>query len=282
MGDKSEPKRLPRNFHRTFKPECRFLNALLRFAAGGGQGDCQAIAEATGIPTGVSTGKVPAILDYCRGMGLIQLPADERSAIKKPSLTAFGRIVLLEDPYLKREITQWIAHFNLCDPFTGADVWYHTFVAGTQSLGMRFARTKLDAHLGLVYGVEKGGLIGPMVGMYEDEAAFKVCGALNELDGVITRKPAPIRDEMAPGYGAWLIELIRTRFPHQQQVSVTELETVTGWRTIPGWDAAGVQRVLEFMVRKGLLDIDRHMEPWLLTPCVEPAQAWKQIYDDLL
>ena len=90
--------RLPRNFHKTFKPERQYINAMLRYAASDEEGDYQAIAASTGIPTGTSSGKVPAILDYCRGMGLIRLAVHDRSSIKNPDLTPFGRIVLLEDP----------------------------------------------------------------------------------------------------------------------------------------------------------------------------------------
>src|SRR2546425_2952575 len=155
--------RLPRNFHKTFKPERQYINAMVRFAASGQEGDYRAIGAATGIPTGVSSGKVPATLDYCRGMGLVRLAVQERSAVKKPQLTPFGRIILLEDPYLKTGISQWIAHLNLCGPHTGADIWYQTFFSGAPSLGMSFDRDKLDAHLSLVYGTEKSGFIGPMI-----------------------------------------------------------------------------------------------------------------------
>jgi hypothetical protein len=92
-------------------------------------------------------------------MGLVRFEDGERSAVKKPALTPFGRIVLLEDPYLKTGISQWIAHLHLCGLVSGADVWYHTFFAGTLSLGMSFERDKLEAHLGMIYGVEKPGLI---------------------------------------------------------------------------------------------------------------------------
>lgn len=100
MPKNQKNNRLPRNFHKTFKPERQYINAMLRYAASGQQGNYQEIAAATGIPTGVSSGKVPAILDYCRGMGLVRLVGAERSSVKKPDLTSFGRIVLLEDPYL--------------------------------------------------------------------------------------------------------------------------------------------------------------------------------------
>ena len=82
MPEAVQHNRLPRNFHRTFKPERQYITAMLRYAASDQEGDIQAIGAATGIPTGASTGKVPAILDYCRGMGLVRLGGPERSAVK--------------------------------------------------------------------------------------------------------------------------------------------------------------------------------------------------------
>ena len=282
MARVGEHGRLPRNFHKTFKPERQYINAMLRYAASGQKGDFQAIAVATGIPTGASSGKVPAILDYCRGMGMIRLTGPGRSSVKEPELTPFGRTVLLEDPYLKSSVSQWIAHLNLCSPVTGADVWYHTFFAGTQSLGMSFSRTKLESHLGVVYGTEKGGLIGPLIGTYEDEAAFSVCGVLSEAEGLVTRRPAPVAAELGIGYGTWMLQLMSDHFPKRRQIPVTDLDTVAGWRTIPGWDVTSVLRVLELIERKGLVEVDRHMEPWLILPRVSPDATWRRIYDDVL
>ncbi len=282
MPKKEEHTRLPRNFHRTFKPERQYLHAMLRFAASGREGDAVAIGEATGIPTGASSGKVPAILDYCRGMGLIRLTGPDRSAVKRPELTAFGRVVLLEDPYLTYGITQWIAHLNLCGFRTGADAWNRVFVDGTHALGMRFTRERLDEFLRVAFGSTKGGIIGPMVGMYEDGAAFAACGVLSEKEGVVTRKEAPLTDEMGLGYGAWILQLMKDHFPARRQVPVTELDAAAGWRTIPGWNTTNLQRALDLVSRKGLLEVDRHMEPWLVAPLVDCDQAWRRIYDDML
>lgn len=278
----AQDSRLSRNFHRTFKPERQYIAAMMRFAASGNEGDAQAIAAATGIPTGTSTGKVPAILDYCRGMGLIRLGGQERSTVKKPELTPFGRSVLLEDPYLKTGLSQWIAHLNLCSPLTGADVWYQVFFKGMQPLGMVFERSKLESHLSLVYGVNKSGLIGPLVGMYQDEAAFSICRALTESGTTITRNPAPLNEEYGYAYGAWLLQLVADLFSKQGQISTTELEAQAGWRTIPGWDVRSHQLGLALIERKGLIEVDRHMEPWLLRPKTTAESAWKHIYDDLL
>lgn len=274
--------RLPRNFHRTFVPERQYINSMLHYAASGQSGDYQQISAVTGIPTGSSTGKVPAILDYCRGMSLVTLSQDSRSAVKRPQLTSFGRVVLLEDPHLKEPVTQWIAHLNLCSAKHGADVWYHIFYTEAQTLGARFARPKLEEVLALRYGTQRAGLIGPLVRMYEDTGAFSLCGALGEESGIICKKSAPLGPQYANGYGAWLAQLLSDNCPGKGQVTVTELEARAGWRTIPTWGLEDAQHALDLIERKGLVDVDRHMDPWLLRMNAAPDEVWQRLYDDLI
>lgn len=275
------PERLPRNFHKTFVPERQYLNALLRYAASSAVGTYQQIATETGIPMGESSGKVPAIIDYARGMGLISL-SGQGSAVKQPQLTSFGRTVLLDDPYLKETVTQWIAHLNLCGPLHGADVWYQVFFADGAALGMEFPRTALEEHLGLAYSGSRGNLVGPLVRMYEDEAAFATAGVLRETAGLVVRKPAPVADEFAPGYGAWLLQAMVNHFPNRSEVTVAELDTEAGWRTIPGWDSRDAQRVLMLVERKGLVTVDRHMEPWIVHRAASCDDGWRRVFDDLI
>jgi hypothetical protein len=255
---------------------------MLRFAASGKAGTYQEIAEISGIPMGKSSGKVPAILDYCRGMGLIQLAGNLRSATKKPELTSFGRIVFLEDPHLKERITQWIAHLNLCGKLAGADAWYQTFFAGLQVLGMRFTRSMLEEHLSLVYSTNRKGIIGPLIRMYKDDAAFRVCGALAERGDIVERHAAPIGEEFGFAYGAWVLQLIADYFPKASQVTLTDLDHKAGWRTIPGWNIDELQRVIGLIDRKGVVAVDRQMNPWIIRPLSTPGEMWKRIYDDLL
>lgn len=281
MAKKMLNTRLSRSFHMTFKPERQYINALLRFAAAGEEGDYQRIAEKTGIPTGESSGKVPATIDYCIGMGLILMHGNKGS-IKKPELTNLGRILLLEDPYLKLEISQWLCHLNMCNREFGADVWHHVFWAGYHSLGEAFSRENLDAVLKSIYGNTNRGLIGPLVSMYEDDASFKLCGALSESDQIITRKTAPIKDEMVRGYGAWLINSFEQYFPKQKQVSVTEIEQKTGWLTITGWMGRDMSTAIDLMERKGIVKVDRHMNPWILSPLYSAKDAYKNMFNDMI
>lgn len=282
MARTPNPNRLPRNFHRTFIPERQYLHAMLRFAAAGKSGDFQEISAQTGIPTGASSGKAPAIYDYSCGMWLIRNASGQRSARKTPELTPFGRMVLLEDPFLKERMTQWLVHLFLCSPLRGADVWYNIFFGGSEALGNEFPRQKLEKHLSLIYQTRKAGIIGPLVRTYTEEAALRACGALSEESGSIHRTAAPSSNEYALPFGAWILQLIDDHFPGVGQVTVTELDSRAGVRSIPGWNIATFQRALDLISRRGVLEVDRHMDPWIIRPLMSTDEAWRKIFDDLV
>jgi len=278
---KSKGQLLPKNFHYTFKPERIYISAMLRFANSGGSGNFQEISKATGIPTGKSSGKVQAILDYCRGMGLISLSESENPSTKKPILTAFGEMVFSEDPFLKTEVTQWIAHMNLCSPSCGALVWVQTFHDGSTILGNPFPRSRLENYLRTTLQAPKGNIIGPLISTYEDEAAFKTCGALRETKGLVYKKPAPISREICFGLSCWMVQQISNYFPGVLQISFTDLDFSTGLTKVAGWNSETTIRFLDTCQSLGFIEIDKHMSPILLIPLLGTAEAWKRIYDGL-
>lgn len=274
--------RLPRTFHATFIPERQYLAEILRYAAGGNEGTYQDIRAATGIPMGEQSGKVPAILDYCRGMGLVVLDGKSLEGVKRPRLTDFGRRVFLDDPYLKEPISQWVAHLNLCNPLTGADLWHQAFCLAAPILGVRFKRERLDDYLKLAYASRRSGLIGPLLRTYEEEAALLRCGAVHEENGEVIRRPAPLESEFAYAYGAWLLQIMADLFPKADQVTLVDLDNRAGWRAIAGWDASQAQKALLLAENKGLIEVDRHMNPWLLWGKSSPQEAWAKLYNDLV
>ncbi|WP_321495583.1 DUF4007 family protein [uncultured Desulfobacter sp.] len=282
MVDTTTNHRLPKNFHKTFIPERRYLKALLQFASAGKKGDARAIADATGIPTGASSGKVMPTIDYCRGMGLITLSDDSlNNAVKTPNLTHFGRVVLLEDPFLKEPVTQWAAHLNLCGAARGADIWYQVFFQGAQALGSKFGKDQLETYLQSTNG-SQANLIGPLIRMYDDPASFSECGALTEKQGMVRRKTGPIGGEYAWGYGAWMLDAMETYFPGQNQVTLTDLDRAAGWKTIPGWNIDDAQQALSLIEQKGIFTVERHMTPWIIQSADSSSNVWKKIYDDLI
>ena len=274
--------RLKKNFHKTFIPERQYINAILKFSASGGVGNYQEIASQTDIPMGESSGKVPAILDYCKGMGLIDLSNSYNKGIKKPELTTFGRTVLLNDPFLKEGITQWITHFNLCDPISGADVWYHCFLKGFRVLGMSFSIEDIKKYISIIYETNRTNIVSPMIRMYQDDSSFKKCNVLQQENNLIFRKIAPITNDYGLAYGAWILELMKKHFSNRNQISITELEAQAGWLSITGWNLSGAAIALELIQRKGLIEVDRTMKPWLLRALKDNHEAWKEMYNDII
>jgi hypothetical protein len=71
-------------------------------------------------------------------------------------------------------------------------------------------------------------------------------------------------------------------FPKQKQVSTYELEQKIGWLTICRWLGKGMSDVLDLMEQKGILKVDRHMNPWILSPMKTVRKAYKQMFDDMI
>ena len=275
--------RLPFSFHQTFIPERVYLGEMLKFAAAGQDAAIQEISAKTGIPMGKSSGKTPAILDYCCGMGLITLSA-KRGAVKSPRLTNFGRVVFLEDKFLKLALTQWLAHLHLCRPDAGAEAWFLTFVKGRSILGDSFEAGQADRFLQDDSGGQlQTNLVGPLFRTYSDPAAFLDARVLSAVDhGFFQRNPAPISQEFVRGYAAWLLSLLETHFPDQREVAANDLQSVTRWDDVAGWSSGQCDHLLSLIQEHGFIDVNRQLRPWVITRLCPSAQVWPTIYQDLV
>jgi hypothetical protein len=275
--------RLPFSFHQTFIPERVYLSAMLSFAAAEKDGSVQEISAQTGIPMGKSSGKTPAILDYCCGMGLLALPP-KPGAVKSPRLTPFGRVVLLEDKFLKQPLTQWLAHLHLCRPDAGAEAWFLTFVKARKILGDSFTSEQLESFL----RDESGGkfqtaLVGPLIRTYTDMAGFLDTRLFDvSASGGVSRRPAPISKDFIRGYAAWVISLLEIHFPDQREVAASDLQSVICWNDIGGWSSSQSDQILTLIQERHLIDINRHLRPWVITRLCPSAEIWPTIYQDLV
>lgn len=268
---------LPINFHRTFSPERRYIAAILNYAALGKEGTYNDIALDTGIPMGKSTGKVPAILDYAKGMGLIELNSIN-GQLKKPVLTSFGRVTYSEDKFLGEEVTQWLAHMNLCRSDIGAKAWRAVFAEGR--LGGSFTKEQLEEYLVNIFGSGKG-RTGPLLVTYMDDAALARAGVLSVRSNIITRGKAPLTDIYAIPYSAYILSLIETFFPGQTQVTINDFNKKTRWFDICFWKQSEVDIALTMIEKAGYISIDRQMRPWIIETKVFSDKVWTHIWDNM-
>ncbi|WP_054693284.1 DUF4007 family protein [Syntrophomonas palmitatica] len=271
---------LPINFHKTFIPERHFIAALLDYTALGKGGTLQEIAADTGIPMGKTNGKVPAILDYARGMGLIEVHTGSEKGVKVPKLTSLGRAVYMEDKYLGEAVTQWIVHMNLCRSDIGALAWNAVFNNGRSMLGGHFDKQQLEDYLVGICGPGND-RTGPLLRVYLEDAALERTRAI-ELNGdTVVRSKAPLLDFYAVPYSAFVLDLMESYFPKQNQVTLADLQNATGWLDICFWKEADIETVCLLMERKGYITIDRQRQPWIIEKLSRAEEIWPHIWDDL-
>lgn len=278
----AKAKRLPINFHQTFIPERQYISSLLHFVATGQTGTDQDISEQTGIPVGKSSGKVPSIISYCSGMGLIKVQRIAGTGEKAFEFSHFGRVVFLEDSNLNEDITQWIAHLHLCRQNGGAEIWYYTFNKGYDVLGLEFTEQDLTDFLERNCGKRNKSPIGPLIRTYEEPAAFQIANVLTRQNGnLLKRSPAPLLSGFRNGYCALFLSFWEETFSEHRQVTTTDLESTVHWQNIGGWNQRQNETILDMLQDAGAIKIDKQMKPWVLNRRSNAKHFWTAIYDEL-
>lgn len=283
---KIKTERLAKNFHLTFIPEKQYLGSILSYAANSGLYEISAIAEGTGIPTGKSSGKAIPTADYSVGMGLARLQqvGEKKDKISTIQLTNFGRAVYLGDRFLQEELTQWIAHLYLCNKNKGAELWYQLFWNAAPAFGNEFRYDEFLKWMKAETGANDASkALSPTFRMYDESASFSICGAVHLKDGIVTRRKAPIDPTYAIGYAAWMADLIeRSGRETKNQLTVDDLEEFCGFRSVTGWTLSESQQVLGLMENKGVISLDRHMQPWIVCFQYTSAQLWTRLYEEFI
>jgi len=274
--DKSSNCRLGHRFHQTFIPERHYISSLLKFANNDGVGNDFHVSDKTGIPTGKSSGKVPAIIKYCKGMDLLEI--DGKGKTRKLLLTHFGKTVQEHDPNISKPITQWIAHLNLCRKNGGAETWFLCFGSGTDVLGYEFTRDELEDFLSRTLGRAKRSLIGPMIRAYEDSGALKMAAPITSENNNIKRFSAPLTKEFQYGYAAFLLSLWDSTSLSDRQITISDLEEETFWGRIHGWNDRQKEAAIDLISETGAIKTDKQMRPWILTRLVPTNRIWPLLY----
>jgi len=270
---------LPLYFHKTFIPERRLIAAILDYAAAGKKGNYQEISSETGIPMGKSSGKVPAILAYATGMGLIKV-FTEKGAVKKPILTPFGKVIYAEDKYLSESMVQWLAHMNMCRSDIGARAWHAVFAQGRNIIGTSFSREQLEEYLVGIFGKGKR-RIGPLISTYIQDAGLQRANVMSVNGKKIVRNKAPTLESYSVPYSAHILSLMEAYFKDQNQITFSDFNKKTLWFEICLWSQSDIERIFTFIEQKGYISIDRQMHPWIIEKKAKAEQVWTHIWDEM-
>jgi hypothetical protein len=277
----NQGKRLPVTFHRSFIPERAYLSSLLKFAASDLEGSNQEISEVTGIPVGKSDGKVPAIISYSLGMGLISARPGSHKSSRVIQLTDFGRSVLLEDTYLTEPLTQWMVHLHLCRESGGAETWHYVFARAFESLGVRFKESQVEEYLVSHLGRRNRALTGPLLRTYLEHSALKNADILIKDNDVFVRNSAPLISSFRIAYSAFFLSLWEECFSDEVQLTITDLESTTYWARLAGWTESESLKALALIQETGAIQLDIHSRPYVINRRNSSSNYWRRIYDEL-
>ncbi|MBK1644816.1 hypothetical protein CKO25_09170 [Thiocapsa imhoffii] len=293
MTPTSLPSPLPLNFPQTFLADRRLLGQLLEFAERGGTGTIETIGDATGIPTGQSTGKVEPMIHYARGMGLVQ--AWKANGVWQLQASLLGRMVLQEDAFLAEPLTLWLLHLLLSRrlgravPAVGlADPWFQLFAEGRLRLGEQVdqeAYTRLLVERHGAKGYLKG-LAALVLRMYRERAAFGDAGILSRTgaDGAerFVREPAPFEVPFFPAYAVFLWLLWDESYPDVAQLSFDEMVHETRFLTLLGWDGARAAAWLDWLSDERLAQLDRYTGSVMVLRLVSTEVIVGRLYHELI
>lgn len=111
------------SFHNTFPLERDNLAKLLALVSAKPSVSNVQIAEATGIGIGTNPrkGKVQPTVDYAIHSGLLHASSVDRE--RQLEITPVGQVVLHNDPWLKKPVTQWALHYHLSKSGGEAEAW---------------------------------------------------------------------------------------------------------------------------------------------------------------
>ncbi|QFU01026.1 hypothetical protein FIU83_05195 [Halomonas sp. THAF5a] len=279
-----KPSRLPLSFHMTFQPERQYLNALLTYVqsmSGSMLTSVMAISEATGIPTGKSTGKVKPLIQYAQGMGLLDVEARRGSKEITISLTPFAKTVLHEDPHLLEETTQWALHLLLCRRNGGAEAWYAVFVDAAFVLGRRFREDQFVDFLNNRFGWSRDA-VGPLLRTYTDPAALAKASAIVEEDNQVLLRKVPLQPAFHDTVAALLFMAWDAAMANDTQVALRELEESSGLITATGWGQEEQTQFLIELESAGFVRVDRQTGAPILTRFASTAHVLQVMYDRLV
>ena len=270
------------DFHQTFKPERNCLISLLTDLPECSGKTVQEISKITGIPTGVSSGKVVPSICYLEYMGLITTRLSNKQY--DFDYTGLGDCVLSEDPGLIEDLTLLLLHCMISRKNSGAVLWSYIITVLLPKYHGIINKKNFDKELELHFGkeVNVAPFNGSYTGLFEQLALLKITG-----DGY-TMQSHSLNTEFIYLYAYILYKYwddwadsFSAKEKEEKKVSVTEITAYqieeTGFRLPFGWTEQDEYHVLEALHDKKIISLNRQMTPF----AVRKISTEEEIIDSL-
>ena len=265
------------NFHQTFKPESQYISSILNVADGTSWLSVKEISGMTGIPQGVSSGKVEPHICYAEYMGLIK--SEKKDKQIKLTKTELGETVSKEDLGLQEMLTRLLLHIMMVREKEGACVWSSTFKCILPNYRSGIKKDMLILELNQLYDNKVNTKnIAPFFASYND--IFSDFEVLSMEGNIVKCNSLPYNREFAYLYALALWSFWEVYYPEQEEISSIQLVELK-YGKVFGWDTQYEYKVLENLADKNLLRLNRQLMPYTILKLTSKDELISKLYSEL-
>lgn len=263
------------NFHTTFGPELQYISKILELGHESYIGNIEEISKKTGIPTGLSSGKVVPSIMYASYMGLVDYSV--KKAVYEITTTELGKLIFEEDPHLMEPLTKLILNYNITDEKIGAPQWCYLFrkYEGNKEIKKEDLIRELEKFF------EKPSInITPVLGTYKN--AFEDLKLITESNGKVIFEKRPILIENIYVYGYTLLKDWEEVYPNQKEITILNVLNNLKWGKPFGFEYDDILEALELMEEYNLVKLNKQLSPLTIIKLEESNEAKYNLYSMLI
>ncbi len=265
------------NFHQTFKPEGQYISSILDIADGNSWLSVKDISGLTGIPQGVSSGKVEPHIKYAEYMGLVK--SEKKDKQIRLERTALGDNIRMEDPGLQEPLTKLLLHAMILRQEEGASMWSSIFKGILPKYRNGIKKDMLILELNQIYDNKvtvKN--LAPFWGSYDD--FFSEIGILSVVEDVVRCNAHIYNKEFIYMY-AWVLWVYWEEL-HSKQEEISSIQFAElGFGKAFGWDTQSEYEVMEHLADRGLIRMNRQLMPYTILKLTKKEALIGRLYSEL-
>lgn len=249
------------NFHGTFGPDFEYIAKILEIADNCEGLTKEEISDMTGIPTGVSTGKVEPHIYYANYMNVIDF---NKQGLKYHIYTTeLGKVILNEDPYFLEYISKLICNYFLTSRIYGAKMWYKIFRVMSDKYGMEVKESVAQKDLEEDYRIKIN--LTPFRSCYNNEkglASLDLINIKNIVDqNILIFNKNKYQDESMYVYAYALMKDLEKVDSNRKEFSIDEILNNIMWNRGFVWDEEVALFILEKLNDLNIISLNRQLNP---------------------
>lgn len=261
------------NFHQKFSMETRYISSILRLPESSEGYTKEEISEVTGIPTGISSGKVVPHIEYAKYCNLINY--SNISGKFKIVLTDLGKLILKEDGYLKENLTLDLLSYFITSNYYGADQFYYMFreLLSDNFINKKTIQLFLKERYKKNNEISNTQIINTMINLDSN--------SIEESEDSLKINYKKFNKEYIYAYAYTLVKEIEDNFEGRKEVEINEIANLK-WKEGYFLSEKDWYKVLEILDNKKIIKLNKQLSPVTVLFVEESNNILCKIYSELL